>query len=72
MMRAISFPRSSRWASLLFVAAGLSMIVLWSIYTTIHGPTSYDRTGFVLGRSTLFLGACWVVCPTFSLYWDYF
>ncbi len=32
------------------------MILLWIIYTTVHGPTSFDRTGVVLGRSTLFWG----------------
>ncbi len=32
------------------------MILLWIIYTTVHGPTSFDHTGVVLGRSTLFWG----------------
>ena len=46
--------RSARWASLFFVTAGLLMAVLWLIYTTVHGPTSFDQTHAVFGRSTLF------------------
>ena len=33
------------------------MIILWAIYTRVHGPTSFDRMGSVLGRSTLFWGS---------------
>lgn len=48
--------RFDRWASLAFIAGGLLMMVLWIIYTNVHGPTSYDETRPVLGRSTLFWG----------------
>ena len=48
--------RFERWASLAFIAGGLLMMVLWIIYTTVHGPTSYDETRPVLGRTTLFWG----------------
>lgn len=48
--------RFERWASLAFIAGGLLMMVLWVIYTTVHGPTSYDETRPVLGRTTLFWG----------------
>jgi hypothetical protein len=45
---------SVRWASLAFIMGGLLMAVVWIIYTGVHGPTSYDETGVVLGRSSLF------------------
>jgi hypothetical protein len=46
--------RSARWASLAFVTGGLLMAALWIIYTHVHGPTSFDQTRILLGRSTLF------------------
>ena len=49
-------PRYERWAGVAFIAGGLLMIGLWLIYTNVHGPTSYDETQAVLGRSTLFWG----------------
>jgi len=49
--------QSARWASLAIGAGGLLMIVLWLVYTTVHGPTSFDQRGVVLGRSTLFWGS---------------
>jgi hypothetical protein len=48
--------RFEHWASLAFIAGGLLMMLLWVIYTTVHGPTSYDETRPVLGRTTLFWG----------------
>ena len=45
-----------RWASLAFVTGGLLMVVLWIVYTTVHGPTSFDQVRSVLGRTTLFWG----------------
>jgi hypothetical protein len=48
--------RVERWASLAFIAGGLLMMALWIIYTHVHGPTSYDETRPVLGRTTLFWG----------------
>ena len=49
-------PGFERWAGLAFIAGGLLMVGLWLIYTNVHGPTSYDETQAVLGRSTLFWG----------------
>ena len=48
--------RYERWAGIAFIAGGLLMAGLWVIYTSVHGPTSYDETQAVLGRSTLFWG----------------
>lgn len=45
------------WTGLIFVIAGLLMIILWVIFTTVHGPTSFDRKGEMLGRSTFFWGS---------------
>jgi hypothetical protein len=56
--------RFGRWASLAFVAGGLLMVVLWLIYTTVHGPTSFDQTRAVLGRSTLFWSLLLSVPPS--------
>lgn len=46
-----------RWSSLAFSAGGLLMAALWIVYTSVHGPTSFDQTRIVLGRSTLFWGS---------------
>lgn len=48
--------RLERWAGLAFIAGGLLMMALWIVYTYVHGPTSYDETQPVLGRTTLFWG----------------
>ena len=45
------------WPDLAIMLGGLLMVPLWLIYTTVHGPTSFDRTGVVLGQSTLFWGS---------------
>jgi hypothetical protein len=56
---------SVRWASLAFVTGGLLMVVLWIIYTNVHGPTSFDQTQALFGRSTLFWGLLLSVLPSF-------
>ena len=38
------------------VVGGLLMAGLWLIYTTVHGPTSFDEVRAVLGGPTLFWG----------------
>ena len=58
---------SARSASLAFMAGGLLMAVLWLVYTTVHGPTSFDQTGVVLGRSTLFWSLLLSVPPSLSV-----
>lgn len=54
--------RLARGASLAFIAGGLLMAIFWIIYTGVHGPTSYDETRAVLGRSTLFW-SLWLSVP---------
>jgi hypothetical protein len=56
-MNRFRLSQSGKWTSLAFIVAGFLMIVFWSIYTHVHGPTSFDRTRSVLGRSTLFWGS---------------
>lgn len=46
----------ARWASRALVLGGLLMAGLWLVYTRVHGPTSYDETNALAGRSTLFWG----------------
>ena len=39
------------------VVAGSSMIALWPVFTTLHGPTSFNEEGHLLGMDSLFWGA---------------
>jgi hypothetical protein len=43
------------------------MIILWTIFTIVHGPTSFDRKGLVLGHSTFFWGSLLGGVPNFLL-----
>ena len=45
-----------RWAGLTFLLGGLGMVVLWLVFTYVHGPTSFNQDKLVLGRSMLFWG----------------
>lgn len=49
--------QSVPWVSLAFVAGGLLMAVLWIVFTTVHGPTSFNQDRAVLGRSMFFWGS---------------
>jgi hypothetical protein len=42
------------WACISMAAGGILMAVFWMPYTNVHGPTSFDQTRELLGRSTLF------------------
>ena len=44
------------WASSVTVAGGLLMAVLWAVFTTVHGPTSFNEDRAVLGGSMHFWG----------------
>lgn len=46
----------TRWASLALIAGGALMVGAWLIYTSVHGPTSYDLNQPFLGRRTLVWG----------------
>jgi hypothetical protein len=52
-LRARSHPR---WPGLTMIAGGALMIVLWPFYTRLHGPTSVDEQGALLGQGTEFWG----------------
>ena len=44
------------WASVLIMAGGLLMAALWLIFTSVHGPTSFNEDRVFLGGSMLFWG----------------
>lgn len=46
----------SKWPSTAFILGGVLMAVLWPLYITLHGPTSYDQDGRFLGGGPLFWG----------------
>ena len=45
------------WPNLVIIAGGLLMVALWPIYTTLHGPTSFNQNGAWLGQQPEFWGA---------------
>lgn len=57
-------PALNFWPALLLITGGLLMAGLWVNYTFVHGPTSYDEQGIVLGQSTLFWGSMLSGPPT--------
>ncbi len=52
-----SRPPPAVWPSLAMVVAGSLMVVLWPVFTTLHGPTSFNEEGHLLGMDSLFWGA---------------
>lgn len=49
--------RKNAYASSAMIAGGALMIALWPIYTTLHGPTSVNERGELLGGGPEFWGA---------------
>ena len=47
---------TSNWPNVVMIAGGLLMAILWPLYITLHGPTSYDQDGRFLGGGVLFWG----------------
>lgn len=45
------------WAPIALIVGGALNILLWPVYTTLHGPGSVDHQGELLGQGTLFWGA---------------
>lgn len=45
------------WPGGLLVAAGLLTVVLWPVYITLHGATSFNRGGRLWGQGPEFWGA---------------
>ncbi len=43
--------QSARWTGLTFVIGGVLMAGFWLIFTSVHGPTSYNENGGALVRS---------------------
>ena len=54
-------------AGLAISLGGLAMALLWLIYTSVHGPTSFDEVNRVLGRDTLFWGMLLGVVPNVAI-----
>lgn len=50
-------------STVIMVSAGILMVGLWIIFTIVHGPTSFDQRGEILGRSTPFWGTLLGVVP---------
>ena len=46
-----------RWPWWLVVAGGVVMAALWPLFTSLHGPTSFNLDRRFLGRDPLFWGA---------------
>ena len=57
----------SKWPSTAFILGGVLMAVLWPLYITLHGPTSYDQDGRFLGGGPLFWGMM-MSAPASTLY----
>ena len=57
--------KSLYWASLAIMLGEFLMVLLWLIFTTVRGPTSFDRTGVILGQSTFFWGSLLGGIPNF-------
>ena len=55
---------SVRWARLSIFVGGLLMIALWLVFTSVHGPTSYNLDDPILGRGMLFWGRLLGGLPT--------
>ena len=50
-------PRPSWWAAVAMILGGAWLITVWPIFTTLHGPTSVDEGGELLGGGVLFWGS---------------
>jgi hypothetical protein len=50
-------PSAALWPSLAMIVGGSLYVALWPIYTTLHGPTSFDERGELLGKGTEFWGS---------------
>lgn len=48
---------SSRWPNMVMITGGLLMAVLWPLYISLHGPTSYNLDGHWLGQGAIFWGS---------------
>jgi hypothetical protein len=46
---------------------GALMVMLWLIFTSLHGPTSFNADGRLLGRDPLFWGSLMSGVPSLSI-----
>lgn len=49
--------RPSTWAAVALIAGGALNVVVWPVYTDLHGPTSFNRDDELLGLDALDWGA---------------
>lgn len=47
----------ARWPGLCMITGGAIMLALWPVFTILHGPTSVNEGGELLGKGPLFWGA---------------
>jgi hypothetical protein len=47
---------TSNWPNIAMIAGGVLMAILWPLFITLHGPTSFDQDGSFLGGGVLFWG----------------
>ena len=50
-------PRPSWWAAVALVVGGAWLVVVWPVFTSLHGPTSVDGGGELFGGGVLFWGS---------------
>lgn len=50
-------PRPSWWAAVALVVGGAWLVVVWPVFTSLHGPTSVDEGGELFGGGVLFWGS---------------
>jgi len=55
-MRNNSVTNTSSWPNLVIILGGLLMAALWLLFTSLHGPTSFNKDGHFLGQDPLFWG----------------
>ena len=55
-VRNIAASASRSWPGLVIAAGGLLMVIVWPIYTSLHGPTSVNRAGHLFGLDVLTWG----------------
>ena len=63
-MSVTSESRSLSWSHLVIIGGGLLMTALWPLFTALHGPTSVNEDGHLLGQDPLFWGSMLSAVPS--------